>query len=419
MLQPGHKWNNLVFHNHTGLSTYPLYAMGGGYVISGDVVETLVDVNRRLKLKFTPIEDATLGFWLMSMDLRHIDHHRFYTWAAPCCFKAPMRREGQRIITRFQMQEDMQADLCSDDPWLVLHKIDSPTKMRYVGSRVTECYSNKTIAPDHIAPSLAPYILRDGPPAEDETAQQAAAAAAAAVAAEAARREKEQAVHEALARLTGKPQQEQQQQQQQQRPLGLLTQQQAEALLAQKQEAQQEQQPGAAQQNQPHPVGAQQQPLDPQQQQPHQVLEQQQQQQQGLQQQQGMQDGKLDVQGQVSDLEKHRQDPALSQDSGTEEKSAAQRLTERLATGAEADPQQQLGGADDAADAKDARAAGKRGLQKQDMGTSDLRTADVAVVDAQASHVAAGVEGELNRETQRQVDSAQLQTAGSLAAQAA
>lgn len=85
---------------HAGLSTYPLYAMGGGYVISADVVETLVDVNRRLKLKFTPIEDATLGFWLMSMDLRHIDHHRFYTWAAPCCFKAPMRRDGQRIITR-------------------------------------------------------------------------------------------------------------------------------------------------------------------------------------------------------------------------------------------------------------------------------------------------------------------------------
>lgn len=83
-----------------GLSTYPIYAMGGGYVISGDVVQTLVDVNRKLRLKFTPIEDATLGFWLMSMDLRHIDHRKFYTWAAPCCFKAPVRREGQRIITR-------------------------------------------------------------------------------------------------------------------------------------------------------------------------------------------------------------------------------------------------------------------------------------------------------------------------------
>ena len=31
-------------------------------------------VNRAQRLKFTPIEDATLGFWLMAMDLRHIDH---------------------------------------------------------------------------------------------------------------------------------------------------------------------------------------------------------------------------------------------------------------------------------------------------------------------------------------------------------
>lgn len=46
---------------------------------------------RRMRLKFTPIEDATLGFWLMPMELRHIDHRRFFTWAAPCCFKAPKR----------------------------------------------------------------------------------------------------------------------------------------------------------------------------------------------------------------------------------------------------------------------------------------------------------------------------------------
>ena len=53
---------------------YPNYMMGGGYVLSGDVVTTLININRRMKLIFTPIEDATLGFWLMAMDLRHIDH---------------------------------------------------------------------------------------------------------------------------------------------------------------------------------------------------------------------------------------------------------------------------------------------------------------------------------------------------------
>ena len=33
LLQPGHKWNNIVFFNHTGLRTYPHYMMGGGYVL--------------------------------------------------------------------------------------------------------------------------------------------------------------------------------------------------------------------------------------------------------------------------------------------------------------------------------------------------------------------------------------------------
>ena len=84
-----------------GLRTYPTYAMGGGYVLSGDVADMLVTVNLKMKLKFTPIEDATLGFWLMSMDLRHIDHSRFHTWAYPCCFKPPARREGQRVVTRY------------------------------------------------------------------------------------------------------------------------------------------------------------------------------------------------------------------------------------------------------------------------------------------------------------------------------
>ena len=84
----------------TGLRTYPTYAMGGGYVLSGDVAKMLVTIHLNMKLKFTPIEDATVGFWLMSMDLRHIDHRRFHTWAAACCFKPPQRREGQRAATR-------------------------------------------------------------------------------------------------------------------------------------------------------------------------------------------------------------------------------------------------------------------------------------------------------------------------------
>ena len=106
LLQPGHKWNNILFHNHTGLKMYPNYMMGGGYVLSGDVVTTLININRRMKLIFTPIEDATLGFWLMAMDLRHIDHakrapgslHLQLQCNIFWCFGAPLRRRSMIIL---------------------------------------------------------------------------------------------------------------------------------------------------------------------------------------------------------------------------------------------------------------------------------------------------------------------------------
>ena len=33
---------------------------------------------------------------------------RMETHAVPCCFKAPVRKEGQRIVTRFQLQDDIE-----------------------------------------------------------------------------------------------------------------------------------------------------------------------------------------------------------------------------------------------------------------------------------------------------------------------
>ncbi|CAL5223668.1 g6216 [Coccomyxa viridis] len=166
LLQPGHKWNNIVFYNHTGLKTYPNYMMGGGYILSGDVSKMLLDINAKLHLKFTPIEDATLGFWLMSMDLRHVDHPKMYTYAVPCCFKAPVRKEGQRIVTRFQLQDDIEEEICSNDPWIILHKIDSPTKMRYIGSKVASC--NKTLDSTAVAPSIAAWVKQKEVHAQEE-----------------------------------------------------------------------------------------------------------------------------------------------------------------------------------------------------------------------------------------------------------
>jgi len=85
---------------------------------------------------------------------------RMYTYAVPCCFKAPVRKEGQRIVTRFQLQDDIEQQICSKDPWIILHKIDSPTKMRYIGSKVNSC--NKTEDSMSIAPSIAAWVKRKG-----------------------------------------------------------------------------------------------------------------------------------------------------------------------------------------------------------------------------------------------------------------
>ena len=85
LLQPGHKWNNIVFHNHTGLKQYPNYMMGGGYLVSGDVAQTLMNVNRKMRLKFTPIEDATMGFWLAAMVCLSNLLHSTPPAAAPRC----------------------------------------------------------------------------------------------------------------------------------------------------------------------------------------------------------------------------------------------------------------------------------------------------------------------------------------------
>ncbi len=63
--------------------------------------------------------------------------------------------------SRFMLQEDIEDDLCSDDPWLVLHKIDSPTKMRFVGNKVAQC-DPSTLNSTTVAPSIARYVGAEG-----------------------------------------------------------------------------------------------------------------------------------------------------------------------------------------------------------------------------------------------------------------
>jgi len=66
--------------NHTSLKTYFPYMMGGGYVLSADLAAVILGINQQSRghdlLKFMPNEDVSVGFWLMSVDMRRIDHQR-------------------------------------------------------------------------------------------------------------------------------------------------------------------------------------------------------------------------------------------------------------------------------------------------------------------------------------------------------
>jgi hypothetical protein len=49
---------------------------------------------------------------------------------------------------------------CAEDPWLILHKLDSPSKMRYIGARFAGC-KNAT-DPNVVPASIAEWVSKIG-----------------------------------------------------------------------------------------------------------------------------------------------------------------------------------------------------------------------------------------------------------------
>ncbi|RMZ52654.1 hypothetical protein APUTEX25_000773 [Auxenochlorella protothecoides] len=83
-----------VYAAHTSLSSYMPYMLGGGYVLSRDLAQLVLEVNTHASaapgfLKLLPSEDVSIGVWLMSVDLRRVDQPRMLESAGPdvdCCF---------------------------------------------------------------------------------------------------------------------------------------------------------------------------------------------------------------------------------------------------------------------------------------------------------------------------------------------
>lgn len=78
-----------------GLTVYPSYMGGGGYVLSADLAAALVAVHTHVApLKHTTAEDITMAMWLLPFDgVRRVDHPGFRTQAGHCCAQAIERWE--------------------------------------------------------------------------------------------------------------------------------------------------------------------------------------------------------------------------------------------------------------------------------------------------------------------------------------
>ena len=81
---------DVEYLNHTSLKTYFPYMMGGGYVLSADLAAVILGINQQSRghdlLKFMPNEDVSVGFWLMSVDMRRIDHQRVVRLPSPLIY---------------------------------------------------------------------------------------------------------------------------------------------------------------------------------------------------------------------------------------------------------------------------------------------------------------------------------------------
>lgn len=77
----GHKWEDQIYTNRTGMSVYPRHAKGPGYVLSPDLARYIAELSETLpccrkwayaKVRTLPSEDVSVGFWLFPINYTSI-----------------------------------------------------------------------------------------------------------------------------------------------------------------------------------------------------------------------------------------------------------------------------------------------------------------------------------------------------------
>ncbi|KAK9839335.1 hypothetical protein WJX84_007519 [Apatococcus fuscideae] len=114
---------NAPYYNRTGLEYYPHYMVGGGYLVTQDIVAGLVAINSFVGLKVFHLEDANFGFWLSPLDVHYVWHPQFSVLGQPST-EQELLSDGS---SKLRLRHDLMAsnDLCSQTPWLLLHKANA------------------------------------------------------------------------------------------------------------------------------------------------------------------------------------------------------------------------------------------------------------------------------------------------------
>lgn len=141
------------YWEHTHLRKYMPYMSGAGYVLSSDLVHVVIGIEQRTETNDWLFEfgkdDITIGFWLMSLDIRRINHTGVITSNQGCCFHlaqdvATEHGDNSLALTSIMQHASVAArvrsvvDICQQN-WLVLSPVQQPEEVSYIDQSLQQC----------------------------------------------------------------------------------------------------------------------------------------------------------------------------------------------------------------------------------------------------------------------------------------
>jgi hypothetical protein len=75
LTNPGHPFRNEEYLSHTGLTHYPPFMSGAGYLMSGSIARVLAYMQQHIGLAWTRLEDTTIGLILSTLNVTWVDWH--------------------------------------------------------------------------------------------------------------------------------------------------------------------------------------------------------------------------------------------------------------------------------------------------------------------------------------------------------